>query len=89
MMIFFNAHYSAIIHAEDAVGKFENAGIVGDDDERTLLCESDLFEHLHHLMSCFMVEGRGWLIADNQFGPVDCAAGDSNPLLLSTRHMRG
>src|SRR5260221_11599633 len=56
----------AVVHVCDAVGKIKDAAVMGHNDHRAIFPHGDFGEQIHHDMAGFMIQGRSWLVADDQ-----------------------
>src|SRR3954469_8674429 len=75
----------AVFHLLDAVGVVENAGVVGDDDHRSLPAlgvgaAAGGVDEVHDGLAGTGVEVGGGLITDQEGGIADESAGDRDPL---------
>ena len=75
--------YLTVVHVCDAIGKIEDAIVVGDDEDGAFRADCDLAQQFHHMVAGVFVEGRGGLIADDELGVVNQRAGESDSLLLT------
>jgi hypothetical protein len=80
-----NLHDSAIIHMSDAIGKFENTGIMGDDNQGPITTYGQFFQDVHYFRPVFMIKGTGRLVAHDQLRIMHQSPGNGNPLLLPPR----
>src|SRR5260370_20177681 len=77
-----------VIHPRNAVGKLENARVVGDHHECPIMTPPHAPEDFHHAAPGLVVELACWFVADDQLRLVHQRAGDRHPLLLATAESR-
>jgi hypothetical protein len=78
---------AAVVHVGDAVREFEDAGVVGDDDQGALAIHGQALQDFHHPVPRLMVQGGGGLVADDQLRVVHQGPGHGDPLLLAARDL--
>src|ERR1700690_2752432 len=79
---FFDTHHLAVLHLHDAVGKFVDAAVVGDDDDAALVGENVLSDEFDDVAAGIAVERCGGLIEYQNIGAANDSSGDGHPLLL-------
>jgi hypothetical protein len=76
-------HDGAIVHFCNTVGIGVNTGIVSYYKQSSVLLLRESAQNFENLLAGFMIEGRGWFVADDYARRVDQGAGDSDALLLA------
>ena len=74
---------AAIIHLRDAVGVFENAVVVRDDDDRATGLAGHVMKQLHDHRAVLCIERGGGFITDDEPWLMHHGAGNGDALLLA------
>ena len=78
-----------VFHVRHAVGVFENAIVVRDDDDAAIRLGGDVLQNLHHLLAVLAIERRRRLVANDQLRVMHQRPRDGHALLLSAgKHVR-
>src|SRR5215469_2450083 len=77
----------SVIHMGDAVGKFEDARIVRDHDDRPIGTLRNSSQHFHRAAPSLVIEVAGRFVANNQLGFVHQGTGDRHALLLAAAQL--
>ena len=79
-----HALHAAVLHFGQAVGVFEDAIVVRDDDDTAVGVPRDVAQQVHDVAAGILVEGTGRLIANHQARLMHEGARDGHALLLAT-----
>src|SRR5579872_2360662 len=80
---------AAVIDGDDAVGKIEEAAVMGDDDDGAPLLAGEVTEEPHDAPSGDGIERRRRLVGENDAGRTGKGSGDRNALLLAAAQIGG
>src|SRR5262245_24516634 len=80
---FDHPHDLAVLHAGDAIGKLENACVVGDDNKCPVGALRNAAQYFHYASPRLMIQIARRFVADDELRVVNQCPGDSHALLLS------
>jgi hypothetical protein len=66
------------------MGKAEDAGVVGDDNDGAVRNYRRLLQDLDHCLAGVGIQRRGWFVTHDKLRSVDKGAGDCDTLLFAT-----
>ena len=70
------------------MGHFSDGSVVGDERSGGAELAIDALNHVQHQHPGLRIERPGWLVAQQNGGPLGDGACDGNPLLLTARKLR-
>lgn len=82
-------HHLPLFEADDPTGVFGGFVVVGDQQNRAVFIFSELFQISENYRGVFVIEIAGWLVGEDQFGPVQQGPGKRSSLPLAGAQLGG
>src|SRR5277367_1734525 len=84
-----DGHQLPVFHLHDAVRKFVDAAVVGDDDDAALVGENVIADELDDVSTGIAVQRRGRLVENQNIRAADDRPGDGYALLFAAAQLHG